>query len=329
MAFITGQASTLQGLLDALATALAGNGWANSGNCWSKNGCCASLEVADIGAYIHSDFFETQNVIRLVAGTGVSSGALVNPAPYGHGVGDLLSFVTGNPNPHGAQGISFPASYSIHINTDPDEIYFFINYNIAYWQWLAFGKSPVPGLPGTGNWAGGTMGVVASGANGGINTTPRWPFISISPDAGGGGNGDSPCAALMWDTYGSGSTTNRTSTFHHDIKPSPSDWEYCPRASAAAVPRIQYGLADWNQDAVLLPIRPITELDENKNAIIGELAHARYLRIDNYAPGQIITLGQDKWRVYPWYHKNSAERDGGADVNHTGTFGVALRYDGA
>ena len=59
-----------------------------------------------------------------------------------------------------------------------------------------------------------------------------------------------------------------------------------------------------------------------------DLAHCRFLRIDNYQPGDIIPLGPDRWKVAPWYRKNTAQRDGGSNIQHTGTFGWAIRYDG-
>ncbi|GHU11494.1 hypothetical protein FACS1894185_4820 [Betaproteobacteria bacterium] len=154
MPFITGQATTYQGLLDALTTALAANGWAANGICWSKNGCHVSLEFTDYRAYGWATQV-SRPILRVVAGNGVASGALTDPAPQGHALGTQASLEN--------SGITFPATYCIHINTAPDEVYFFVNYNLTFWQWLAFGQSPVAGLPGTGNWAGGTFGVQKSG----------------------------------------------------------------------------------------------------------------------------------------------------------------------
>jgi len=60
-----------------------------------------------------------------------------------------------------------------------------------------------------------------------------------------------------------------------------------------------------------------------------DLQNARTLRVDNYDPGQIITLGDDQWRIYPFYRKNADQRDGttSSGGDHSGTMGWAIRYD--
>jgi hypothetical protein len=31
--------------------------------------------------------------------------------------------------------------------------------------------------------------------------------------------------------------------------------------------------------------------------------------------------------IFPWYRKYSATRDGGTNIDHTGTFGWAIKYE--
>ena len=66
----------------------------------------------------------------------------------------------------------------------------------------------------------------------------------------------------------------------------------------------------------------------NKVSILAKIENARYLRIDNLQPEQILTFGAEKWMVFPFHKKNSSVRDGGTSIDHSGTFGWAIRYDG-
>lgn len=106
---------------------------------------------------------------------------------------------------------------------------------------------------------------------------------------------------------------------------------WTPQASALAtlLPLAARQPNAWNGEAMLLPIEPVVKRSSNKIARVGSLGHARFIRIDNIVPEDIITLGTDHWKVYPFLRKNAAVRDGGLDANHSGTFGWAVRYDGA
>lgn len=84
----------------------------------------------------------------------------------------------------------------------------------------------------------------------------------------------------------------------------------------------------WNSEAVLLPIRAYKVRPSYKISLTADLEHARYTRIDNYTPGQIITLGSERWKIFPWYRKDAVNRNGGYVINHSGTFGWAIRYEG-
>lgn len=84
----------------------------------------------------------------------------------------------------------------------------------------------------------------------------------------------------------------------------------------------------WNSEAVLLPIRGWKVRPENKITLTLDLEHARWTRVDNYEPGQLISIGPDRWKIFPCYRKNAAARDGGTGIDHSGTLGWAVRYEG-
>ncbi|MDR1890112.1 MAG: hypothetical protein LBQ81_12170 [Zoogloeaceae bacterium] len=314
MPYITGQANSPADVLAALQSALAANGWANDGAVYYKGGCYVRLEAVNIATGT-----DVQNVLRLVAGNGVSGGALVDAAPSGQALGQIVQ--------NTAYSVAWPAAYNIHINAAPDEVYVFVNYDVSYWQWIAFGKSPVPALPGSGVWSSGTFGVPVSG---GADSGSRWPRIVMTETTGSAdtSNGASFAPALFWNTEQYvNAVKGHTSIIHHGLDS--GGWTFLAPASLPAAPYIAISPAAWNQEAILIPIRPMFARASSKVSLIAELAHARYIRNDNYDDGQILTLGTDHWRVYPWYCKNTAGRGGSeSPLNHSGTFAVALRYDG-
>lgn len=68
-----------------------------------------------------------------------------------------------------------------------------------------------------------------------------------------------------------------------------------------------------------------------------EVANARYFRLGLNAARDIITVGRDRWKVYPWYKLNAADGyydasdspgSAGGRVGHTGSFGWAIKYTG-
>ncbi|MBB3103803.1 hypothetical protein FHR87_002200 [Azomonas macrocytogenes] len=220
----------------------------------------------------------------------------------------------------GTQPLVWPLSYEIFVFNG--EVYLVANYNVDFYQWCAFGLSTVDGLPGSGMWVGATVG---SGVN------PTGGPIYIMGGAGGDPGDNSTSGALFWATV-TGSGGGRNGFVHSDLDA--QGWwlgQYLtdyPVGIAPIVPLIGLLPNAWNSEAVLLPIRSYKKRPELKVSLITDLEHARYTRVDNYEPSEIITIGSDRWKVYPWYRKNTTTRNGGSGIAHTGTFGWAIRYEG-
>ncbi|MDR3322650.1 MAG: hypothetical protein LBS89_00390 [Zoogloeaceae bacterium] len=290
-----GSVNSLADLQTFILTTLSTNGWTVSGATAARDDIAVALDVADIGRV-----YFPQVALRLK----------INDAPGAVGVGALNATPT---VPYIA--MTFPATCWIFIHTDPVEVYVFVNYDVDYYQWLAFGQSPAAGA-GSGVWAGATIGVPLV-ANGG---TSRAGPVGITATTGGGGNSDITPAALLWSTLSSvAGTLSRNSYWNSGA------WVLLTQAIQAAAPHVARSPSAWNNEAILIPLRPAIAAAESRVQIVGQIAHARYIRVDHYAPGEIITLGSEQWRVFPWYCKNTAARDGGSAVAHTGTFGVALK----
>jgi len=298
MAYVAGTATSVADLLTALQSACTANGWALSGTILSKGACYMQVKV--VGGYL-----------TVLGGTGnAGSDTLASPATPAAALGQLWA----------ADPFAFPLTYEINVHTAPDEVYVVVNYAVDRYQWLAFGCSPAAALPGTGNWFGASLCRAAQVTG-----------ISMSTSQGGWNNFQAP--ALFWQT----SATNFfTGVLHHGLDG--LTWSAGAGGGVAnaadALPGATSLLSrqpnNWNGEVVLLPIQPCVARPSSKVSMVGDLGHARYLRNDNLAAGDIITLGPDRWKAYPWYRKNSAARDGAYStaLDHSGTLGWAIRYTG-
>ena len=82
----------------------------------------------------------------------------------------------------------------------------------------------------------------------------------------------------------------------------------------------------FNNESVLLPIRAYKFREASKWSQILEIKNARHLRIDNYTPKEIITLGNEQWMVFPFYRKKTTND---APWKHSYLYGWAIKYEGA
>lgn len=311
MAYVTGSATSLTDLLTAIRNACTANGYALNGNILSKGTLHVSMAMVS-----------TQ--LRITGGTGRSGTTLLGPGPQYVRLG-----------PTTQANMTFPVTYHIHINTGPDEVYVMVNYNAVYWNFIAFGQSDHPGLAavgGTGNWYGATHG----------QTTQLNGLVAVTPTTGGAYSPASPSgcvtgAGLFNGTgYWTPDNTASNCLIHSGLNPSNGGWndvaappnQYWVEANSFQAPLMSYLPNDWNQQAVLVPICVTSLAASSKYQVVAELRHARYMRNDQYNDLDIITIGADKWRVYPFYRKNITARNGGSGILHSGTMAHAIRYDG-
>jgi hypothetical protein len=300
--YLTGTANTLDALKSAILDAASQAGWSVSGGTASKNGCNATLDVVLYGTGANPS-----NALRL----------MINDAATAFGATVAAT---------GAYGMTLPVIW--HFFANGDECYAFFNYNVEMYMYLAWGKSPVSGLPGTGVWGSGSTALtITDGYQNGLKSSQP---VSISPTGNGGATGVSPFA-LFWNTAGHWTIFYPfyNSLIHHgftdEVSGPGGGWsDTCPAITSIA-PHMQRQPNAWNGESLLMPIRPIIYRPDNKISVVGELKHARYVRVDNYAPSDVITLGADTWKVFPWHKKNASARDGNSTGDHTGTLGVALR----
>jgi hypothetical protein len=318
MAYYSGVANNVNDLLNALRNSAVSDGWTLTGAVLSKS----------------TMYIETQVAYgNLKARAGINS-SMGSPCPWQH-----IGYVTKSTVSTNCD-ITYPCNWEFHGHAQ--EVYFIVNFAVDRYQFLAFGKSTVPGLPGVGTWIGATVGAVLDETDTSTYTIPN--PITIYAHGGGGpySSWHTYINASLFGAYNTAADNgNNTACYvHHDLDG--YGWRVEPSSSASYNPFGRYWIVSatsgsgpytfqpsaWNSEAVLLPLRCYFRRPSSMLSLIVDCEHARLLRIDNLTPGDVLTLGSDKWKVYPWHRKNIAARNGGSGIDHTGTFGWAVRYLG-
>lgn len=294
MAYYSGSAVDITALRTVLVDACASEGWA-----WS-----AGDEVLSKGPlYVRLQVIS--GYLVLTGRTSISNG----DAPYVVRMGTLS-----------VTPITYPASYEIFCFEQ--EVFMVVRYSVDFFQFCGFGKSTLEDLPGTGMWVAATLG--QSPASNGVNITA----------VDGGSDGlDRACPALFWSTVSAQNTARMAHLnywVHSDLD-GQGWWGGLSALGAqpgvaSIAPLIGLLPNNWNSEAVLLPIRSYKIRPSSKVSLTADLINARYTRVDNYEPGQVITIGSEQWKIFPFYRKDVANRNGGTG-NHSGTFGWAIRYE--
>lgn len=358
MGYYTGTESTFANLALALKNACStpigvdpAAGWTLTGDILSKGTAFVKMLALEAATNMPPEDMSATSYLHGIGltiwgGTGISGSNLVNPSSIRPRAGP----------PHKDKLLPVPPySYEIYTFTDPDEVYMLINWGGAYYYWLAFGVSSVPGVSptGTGLWLSGTAGFI---------TTSMYNTLSYGIDIDSRGGGDpytasyaNPCTtcAPFWASglsYGGSGYAGHAvytpgtlnSTMHLNLEGlswyghhSTSDYTYLNYVGAInavsyAYPHIERNTQP-NGEAVLTPIQVYASRAANMSTLCANFKNARYVRLASYSPGDIITLGTDHWKVYPFFRKNALAPNGGTGTtatDHTGTFGWAIRHPG-
>lgn len=287
MAYVTGSSNSLADLLAAIQSACTTNGWTLSGNVLHKGACYTELVVSS-------------GMITIRGGTGIDGGnALTGASNAGYGYLGWSSTA----GPYGVTlAFTWPVTYFVHLNTSPDEVYVIVRHDGAGYQSLAFGLSNMPGLVGSGGWYAG--GYYQADARFGYGNSP------ITPQ--GEGLVGSASASLFCNN-------NAVHGVNHSLDATTwvdaaawRDWG----SVAFRQPN------QWNAESLLMPIRVYAARPSGFVSPVLECAHARYVNIANMADEQVITIGTDKWKVYPWFLRSTTASNGSWYCGH------AFRYDG-
>ncbi|MDH0095852.1 hypothetical protein L1F06_000770 [Ectopseudomonas hydrolytica] len=318
MAYYTGSAADMSGIRSALVAACTDNGWT-----WN-----AATNVLSKGS-LHLLLTNDAINMSLTGRTSASSGNMPNEVQIGR-----LMAKAGTPT----LDVTYPAQYDIFVFTAPvDEVWLTVRYDVDRYQWCAFGRSVIQ-LPGTGMFVAAIRGSVP--INHDVPTVVS-PF-HIGPAAGGADRSGShglTSGAFGWNTSGRAFPAQRDVYLHSDLDG--NGWNLRLNDPSAALPGVnafsQLVAAQpsaWNSEAALIPMRLYRFRASNKLSLVADLVNVRHVRNDNYVPGQIIEIGPDRWKTFPWHRRDGVVRNGTGggtafdNIDHSGTFGYAVRYDG-
>lgn len=305
MAFYSGTATSFADLQTVLENACVANDWVLNSGILSKNGCFFKLT-------------NTASQLQLDGGTGQTTTTLDGSPTFGVKIASITGYA-----------MTFPINYDLHVFNNPDEVYLIVNYNSGYYQQLSFGKSDIPGIGGTGLWM---TGSIRSNLSVTDSATATMKFSIYTSNLGTSITSIGMAGGMFYDApYSPYSTT----LVHCGLdvlgwKISGSSAATTGLLCTSIVSGILSALPNLTNNAnVLLPIRAAQYRNSGGLTIVANLQNARFLRIDNINPGEIITFGSENWKVYPLYKKDTGQRDGGSSaVAHSGTLGYAIRYTG-
>lgn len=301
MPYVTGSAANITQLKTALLDACSANGWTVSGNIISKTNIALSV-IDDT----------TNHLLTVQCGLSATGTTINTPTP--------MSVYVRRPLEN--EPFTWPMTYYIHVYAE--EVYLVMNWGIDKWHTFGFGVSPIPGMPGTGTWVAGTA-YTSTDAGGYL----RWTDGSLQGNYFAGSNHNAS-VGLFLVSGGAGYTGNYV---YHGL----TGWS----DSGTALAKTHQGSrlltvldnpsVNATGQTVLVPIQPWVDRTESKVSLVADLKYSRYVRLDTLNPGDIITLGSDRWKVYPVYKKNASDRTGGSSTNvlHSGTHAYAIKYDGA
>lgn len=222
---------------------------------------------------------------------------------------------------------NFPITYHIMYNENPTVFTMVFTFGVNETYWLTFGMLDKihPNAYVGGAFYAASDGFMLGIGNRSLKEITMDSFVNIS--------NPSYCGIMLASTAGD---SHPSFLLHAEINGLIStDTTYVNgplansiRLSANSIIKLFKGMNTWNGQTLLVPMEIEFKTVANLSMLLGHVEHLRFLRIDNYNSGDIITLGSDKWKVFPCVKKNVAARNG-ASTDHSGTIGFAVRYDGA
>lgn len=311
MAYYTGTASSFGDFKTALENAATTAGWTDYSGVLGKGGAFIRLEDTTVSGY---------GVLNLTGADGQSAGSLT---------GSISPTVMVMDN--STLNVAWPATYHIHAFDDVDEIYGVLVVNTEYYLSIKFGVGGESGVVGHCGWIGGMWGSFASPTSLPVKHNIRFSVSQTRAYVGGETSDDNHGAAkpALWASPKSRVANADSDYIYAGIGSDGPSWRTADRDMSYAAALLTALPSPFNEAHVLLPIKCLMERRDGGITILKQQKHMRIMRIDNVTPGEIITYGQDMWKCYPLYRKDTAQRNGtGAGLQHSGTLGVAIRYDG-
>lgn len=327
MAYATGSATTLDGLLSSVVTFLTTQAGYSSNLDSNVDANTRRVHLSKSAQHIEliastDEAFNSGNTfsngIMLYGATGYTAGSDPQDQPSS----SASPVVICDANDDGVLGniplraISYPIVYHLFYHSNPDFWMLLVNYDGTGWQILSGGL-----LTKTTTFTGGEY---VAGTYGAINAYAQ-PYSASGAGFSNRGIGNS--------LTGSGSFfTSQAATGLYNAKvrvvgggdATAADWignSNGPISSAAMGDLVENSISKPNNYTTMVPVQIFT----NDYQPLGYIPHVNYVRVDNHQDGDILPVGSDRFFVVPWTDRtgSSTETDPGSSV-----YGLAIRYDG-
>ena len=316
MPYETGTTTSFDDLRTRILTFLQANGWTLSGNVIHRGNVYAALRAYPADLLVDG-------------GQGESGGELTSKTPYDFG--RILAAC------YGTQ-VAFPSTYHLFVHTNPDMFLCVLNYATLNVQWLTFGE-----LSKYGSWNGGQyFGASYCMSNGNENNWQQRFHNHYCYDYNTNNSVVRPLGiGYFWAAKHDDLEAYQTSNMNMvcDIDGSLGDWidnrglQPGPNFNGSFFSRdiVVNSPNNFNSQTALVPVHVYTSRPGAFCSLIGHTEHTRYCNMKHYNVGDILTLGADKWMVFPHQKKSNLTLNDSnqfASTGETGLLGFAVRYDG-
>ena len=335
MPYQTGSVASFGALKTEILSFLSANGWTQENDIIKRNGVFAKLSTGSTPT--DGDAF-----IRLEGGKGSDgAGNIVSkhdgPGPFGNNSGQMTaSFGLG-----AANAMVFPITYFFHLADTPvDEFWCFIQFNGDRCQHMGFGNIN-KSAPFTGGSFFSSMTVEVNASN---ENLYNWSSFNLLSNEGNGNNQNvgSRNTLEMIPFHGARGINQKIfagSVVHAEV--GGGEWFSSHKVQGSApYPLSKNMIAGHRETGAmqkvsessvngmpnLIPFNLRVRGYDDNIQTIGRLENIRFSQIGLMNFGQVESDGTDAWKFYPLFKKDAGDADGG--LNHTGTMGLAVRYDG-
>lgn len=271
------------------------------------------LQKGDVYAQIEAS---TTVYLRMRGGTGQDGSGNPTGAPHNlwtHMVGTMVQGTV----------VTWPVTYHFHRRANPDAVFVAIEHNNGFSQHMLFGEfSKAANFVGGGYYSAsfGTGllwdGSGNNGAGSQIRLEEEGFRFEILPFQGAEGLGSTAFSG----SYLHAETGGRT-WFEY------SDGGGLATGQSLYYPRVE-SLNPWNNGMNLVPWYLFGTNTSGNLIVLGEIPQIRFCRMRHYNIGDVVTIGADKWKLYPVLLKNAASPDTLPSRFDSGDYGIAVAYDG-
>lgn len=335
MPYQTGSVVSFAALRTEIISFLSANGWTQEFDIVKRNGVVAKITTGTTG-------HDSDAYIRLEGGKGSDgAGNLIGKHDIDETLNNKSGQMTASFGLGSANAMVFPITYYFHLASTPvDEFWCFIQFNGDCCQHMGFGNINKSAPFSGGGFYSCTTVEVSNTAQ----SLYGWTSFNLMSNPGYGRVSPFFSRNVLelipfHGGYAADANVFSGSFVHAEV--GGSEW-YCSSllTSNVSYPQTEYMIAGHRETGAmqkvsestvngmpnLIPFNLRVRGYDNNLQPIGSLENIRFSQIGLIDFGQVESDGTDSWKFYPLFKKDAANPLGG--VSHTGTMGLAVRYDG-